>query len=428
MARTKKKGAPVSALQQGVAFLKKIHKTADPKDFGVVPADPNIYKMSLPHIPTGSIVVDYLIGGEPNEHGVAPCPGFPRGRVIQIWGHESSGKTTLALTAAATCIANGGTVLFVDFEQELVASYAKALGVPVEDQSKFLWIQPETLEMGFQAIKVMMLSGVDMVIVDSVGSAAPTALATRKIEDIDKVVGVGMIARGWNDFWNENKPILTKANTSFVALSQMRSIIGATGFQKKTKPQGGNVWKFISSIRVELARVGTEKVNIHDALTHKTDKRVMVGKIKAKVVKSKISMSAGNEAQFFIRWGSGIDDIRSLIEIGLAHHVIKKSGAYLKWTTSEGEEVSGQGKDKFRDKVLSDEKYIDLLYESVLPHLTNTTPADEDYDESLDEDEFEDAAVDTAIAALNEMVEDADVSRKGVEAKAVGFEPEDNEV
>lgn len=427
MARKKK--PPANAIQQGLAFAKKIFKTKDPKEFGIVSADADIYKKSLPHIPTGSIVVDYLIGGEPNEHGVAPCPGFPRGRVVQIWGHESSGKTTLALTAAATCIANGGTVLFVDFEQELVASYAKNLGVPVEDQNKFIWAQPETLEQGFQLMKIMMLSGIDMVIVDSVGSAAPTALATRDIADIDKVVGVGMVARGWNDFWNENKPILTKSNTCFVALSQMRSKIGATGFQKKTKPQGGNVWKFISSIRIELARIGTEKVTVHDALTHKKDKRVMVGKIKAKVVKSKISMSAGNQAQFFIRWGQGIDDIRSLIEIGKAHNVVKRSGSWLKWTTGEGEEVTGQGTDNFRDEILSEEKYVDLLYAAVLPFLTAATPEEEQYDESLDDEDFAigDDAVDGALKELNKMVDESDDEKKKKEQEAEGFEPEDNE-
>ena len=113
MARAKMKVAATSALTKGLAYLHKIHKTKNASDFGVVPADPNIYKQSIPHCPTGSLVVDFLIGGALNEYGVPPCPGFPRGRIVQIWGHESSGKTTLALTAAATCIANGGTVLFV---------------------------------------------------------------------------------------------------------------------------------------------------------------------------------------------------------------------------------------------------------------------------------------------------------------------------
>jgi recombination protein RecA len=420
-------------LAKGLAYLHKIHKTKDASNFGVVPADPNIYRKSIPHCPTGSLVMDFLIGGAPNEYGVPPCPGFPRGRIIQIWGHESSGKTTLALTAAATCIANGGTVLFVDFEHEMVAGYAKALGVPVEDQNKFLWVQPDTLEQGFQTIKVMILSGVDMIIVDSVGSAAPTADATRDIADINKARQPGLIAKGWNDFWNDNKPLLTKSQTSFVALSQMRSIIGATGFQKKTKPQGGNVWKFIASIRVELARIGTEKSNAYNAITHKKEATVGGAKIKAKIVKSKLSMSAGHEAIFYIRWGQGIDDIRSLIEIGKAHNVIKTSGSWYTFPTGHGD-VRAQGVDGMRKAVLEDEQILDTLYAKVLPFLTAATPEGEQFDEAL-EDDFADEAIAGALEgldkdkkkALDAMVEESKDAEKAKEAEKAGFEPEDNQ-
>jgi recombination protein RecA len=389
-------------LAKGLAYLHKIHKTKDASNFGVVPADPNIYRKSIPHCPTGSLVMDFLIGGAPNEYGVPPCPGFPRGRIIQIWGHESSGKTTLALTAAATCIANGGTVLFVDFEHEMVAGYAKALGVPVEDQNKFLWVQPDTLEQGFQTIKVMILSGVDMIIVDSVGSAAPTADATRDIADINKARQPGLIAKGWNDFWNDNKPLLTKSQTSFVALSQ-------------------------------IARIGTEKSNAYNAITHKKEATVGGAKIKAKIVKSKLSMSAGHEAIFYIRWGQGIDDIRSLIEIGKAHNVIKTSGSWYTFPTGHGD-VRAQGVDGMRKAVLEDEQILDTLYAKVLPFLTAATPEGEQFDEAL-EDDFADEAIAGALEgldkdkkkALDAMVEESKDAEKAKEAEKAGFEPEDNQ-
>lgn len=429
-AKPKKTKKPAgTALDRSEAYLNKIFKTTDAGKWGSVAADPNIYKKSLPHMPTGSLVLDYLIGGELNEHGVPPCPGFPRGRIVQIWGHESSGKTTVALTAAATTIANGGTVGYIDFEHEMVPSYAKALGCPIEKPSLFRLVQPDTMEDGFKVIKVMILSGVDMIIVDSVGAGAPTLMATQDIAEIGvKVVGVGLVARGWNDFWNANKPLLTKSGTCFVALSQMRSIIGANmPGQKKTKPQGGNVWKFISSIRIELSRIGTEKATLYNALTHKSEKRVMVGKIRAKIVKSKLSMSAGHEQLFYIRWGSGIDDVRSLLEIAISHHIIKKSGAWFSWKRPDGTEVRGQGKDQMRFKIIADDGLVDDLYAAVLPHLTAQTPDEDLYDESI-EDDYADEGVDAALAhlELEKMVENADSERAATDAKADGFEVEDN--
>ena len=107
--------------------------------------DNNAIKSPIPHIPTGSVIIDYLIGGKKNAHNVEPCPGFPRGKITHIYGWNSSGKTTLALTCAATCIANGGSVLYLDYEHEVDITYASSLGVPVTNKKTYLPATNETL-------------------------------------------------------------------------------------------------------------------------------------------------------------------------------------------------------------------------------------------------------------------------------------------
>lgn len=169
---------------------KKVLKT----DSFLVNLTPDSYRLSLPHVATGLFVIDYLIGGEPNAQGVAPCPGLPRGKITQVWGAESSGKSTLAQTAAATVCANGGTCLYVDFENAIVPDYAATLGVPVDDPSRFQLVQPTSLEDGLKLIKIYTLAGVDLIIIDSVGAAVPSAVVERSIKDMDNPAQVGFSA------------------------------------------------------------------------------------------------------------------------------------------------------------------------------------------------------------------------------------------
>ncbi len=140
------KGSSTGKLALARAAAKKAGNL--PESEWRVTLDPNQLTESLPHLPTGSLIIDFLIGGELNALGVRPCPGLPRGRVAQVWGHESAGKTTLALTAAAQTCANGGTVLYIDWENDIVPDYAAALGVPITDPDRFELAQPNTLEDG----------------------------------------------------------------------------------------------------------------------------------------------------------------------------------------------------------------------------------------------------------------------------------------
>lgn len=360
-----------------------------------VELDPDSLKESLPHIPTGSIVFDFLIGGEANRHGVQPCPGIPRKRVTQIWGHESAGKTTFALSCAAQACKAGGTVLYVDWENAIVPDYAEALGVPVTDQERFELVQPDTLEDGLKLAVIYALAGVDLIVFDSVGAAVPARIANRDLSDVGEQARVGELQAVWSQELPNLRTACVKKGAAVLGISQTRAKIGGMGNGPKTQPQGGNAWKFYSDVRIEVRKYKTEKTKLYDALTHKKDDRITGSVSLAKMIKCKLSSSQGREALFYLRHGEGIDDIRSMMEIAVSHGVIKKGGAWLTWTTPDGEEIKMQGSENFRKELLDNPEWVELLRSQVIPHLGGQT-----FDEANIEDE-EDTDVDALLAEAN---------------------------
>jgi recombination protein RecA len=334
---------------------------------------------ALPHVPTGSDVVDYLIGGEANSFGVAPCPGWPAGRVSQIWGHESAGKTTLCLETAAAVCQGGGTVLFVDWENDIVPDYAAALGVPITDSDRFELLQPDTLEDGIKFAMTYAAAGVDLIIFDSVGAAVPRRIAERDALDVAEQGKVAELQSVWSQELPNLKKTIRKSGTTVIGVSQIRANMN-TGHGAKTQPQGGNAWKFYASVRLELRRVMNEKAREHNVLTHKTDERVVGGIIKAKAVKCKVSRSQGREEIFYIRWGEGIDNVRTMLEIASSHGIIKKGGAWLTWADCPGGALKVQGIEKMRAHMLANPEVYMNLRERVLP-LLGTGAADAFVDE-----------------------------------------------
>jgi len=339
--KTSKKGSGLSAAR---AML----KTALKNDDYVVNLDPKQAKKSMEVISTGSIVINHLIGGKLNEHGVAPCPGVPRGKILNLYGPEGSGKTTIALQTAAECIKAGGQVCYIDWEHEIVPEYAMALGVPIGDEDKFMLMQPDTLDDGIAILWTMATHKIDLVVLDSVGAGVPQAYFEKSIKETAAQGRVGMNAAVWSAFLPKLKARITKTGTAIIGISQMRDSINTMGYGDNFTVQGGKAWKYYSALRMRLKKVGTEKASEYSALSNKTDNRVVGAKIRAKLDKCKVSPQQGNEEDLYIRWGLGVDDLRSLIEIGLAHNLIRKKGAWYYWTDPEGEEHGGQGMERFR--------------------------------------------------------------------------------
>lgn len=348
-------------------------------DTFLVNLSPDSYRTSLPHTPTGSFVIDYLIGGELNAHGVAPCPGLPRGKITQVWGAESSGKSTLAQTAAAAVCKAGGTCLYVDFENAIVPDYAATLGVPIDDQTRFQLVQPTSLEDGIKLIKIYTMSGVDLVIIDSVGAAVPSSIVERSIKDMDNPAQVGAAARMWSMFLPWIRSDLIKNNTSLMGISQTRAKIGGgPSYGPQTEAQGGNAWKYYADLRLSLRRTEQEKTKAMNHLTHKVEERITGGKFEAKVEKSKVSRSQGRKENFYITWGQGIDDLRSIVEIAVSHNIIKKSGGWYMY----GDTLRFQGTDQLVRKVRSDDALFADLISKVRPLLAATKEAVADDDDT----------------------------------------------
>jgi len=318
----------------------------------MVPLNAESATQSNPHIASGSITLDYLLGGKPNTFGVRMCPGIPKGRITQVYGHESCGKTTLALTLAASVCKQGGNVLYVDYENAISPGYAAALGVPIGDRSRFLLAQPNTLEEGFQIIYAMASAGVTLIIIDSIGAAVPKDVAETPLEEMGKAPRVGLLAQKWSNFLPQIRARLVKTQSTMFAIAQIRDAINTQGYGDSTTVQGGRAWKFYPDLRMKLARIQQETIRQYNAVTHQVEEQKGSGKVKVTIEKCKVSDAQGKEGIFYIRYGAGIDDLRSFLEIAIAHGVIKKGGAgWYVWNRPDGSELKVQGLDKLASEI-----------------------------------------------------------------------------
>ena len=333
------------------------------------------------------MAIDYLIGGVPNSMGVAPCPGIPRGKIMQLWGHEAAGKSTMALTVAASVCHSGGSVVYVDWEHAVDPAYAAKLGVKVTDPNHFMLSQPNTMEDGFRVIWVAASAGVDLIVVDSVGAAVPEKIAERSLKEIADREQVGNVAMLWSNFLRKLQGRLSRTGTALIGISQVRANINTyNSYGNNETVQGGNAWKFWSSVRMSLRRVKTEKARVYSALSHKAEEQVIGGRIKAKLVKCKVANTQGRECEFFIRQGEGIDDVMTALEIGIGHGFVKKGGSWFTWERPNEEPIKAQGLDKIRAMILED-NLLEELYGQVRPYLTQErgeTFAADDGEEFID--------------------------------------------
>ena len=267
-------------------------------------------------IPTGSIALDVALG----------IGGLPRGRVVEIYGPESSGKTTLTLHAIANAQAAGGIAAFIDAEHALDPDYAKALGVDID---ALLVSQPDTGEQALEIADMLIRSGsIDLIVVDSVAALVPRAEIEGEMGDSH----VGLQARLMSQALRKLTGALSQTQTTMIFINQLREKIGVF-FGSPETTSGGKALKFYASVRLDIRRIETLKEGTN-AVGNRT---------RVKVVKNKMAPPF-KQAEFDILYGIGISREGSLIDFGVEHEIVRKSGA---WYTYDGDQL-GQGKENSR--------------------------------------------------------------------------------
>lgn len=267
-------------------------------------------------IPTGSIALDVALG----------IGGLPRGRVVEIYGPESSGKTTVALHAVANAQKTGGIAAFIDAEHALDPEYAKKLGV---DTDQLLVSQPDTGEQALEIADMLIRSGaLDVIVIDSVAALVPKAEIEGEMGDSH----VGLQARLMSQALRKIAGALAQSKTTAIFINQLREKVGVF-FGSPETTSGGKALKFYASVRIDVRRIETLKEG-QDAVGNRT---------RAKIVKNKIAPPF-KQAEFDIIYGHGISREGSLIDMGVDNGIIRKSGS---WFTYDGDQL-GQGKEKVR--------------------------------------------------------------------------------
>lgn len=290
----------------------------------------------VPVVSTGSIALDMALG----------IGGLPRGRVVEIYGPEASGKTTLALEVVSEIQKGGGTAAFIDAEHALDISYAKRIGVNTDD---LLISQPDTGEQALEITEILVRSGaVDVIVVDSVAALVPRAEIEGEMGDAH----VGLQARLMSQALRKLTATISKSLTTVIFINQIRHKIGIM-FGNPETTTGGNALKFYSSVRLDIRRIGSIK-----------DGQDVVGsRTRVKVVKNKLAPPF-KEVEFDIIFGEGISKEGEMVDLGVEAGVIEKAGAWYAY----GEARIGQGKENTKDYLKKHPEIAKEVEEKILAH------------------------------------------------------------
>jgi recombination protein RecA len=305
-------------------------------------------------ISTGSLGLDMALG----------VGGIPKGRIIEIFGPESSGKTTLTLHAVAECQKAGGVCAFIDAEHALDVVYAKNLGVDVDN---LLVSQPDYGEQALEILETVVRSGaVDLVVVDSVAALTPKVEIDGDMDDQQ----VGVQARLMSKALRKITGVLNKMNTTVIFINQIRMKIGMTGYGSPETTTGGNALKFYSSVRLDIRRIATLK----------QAEQSIGNRVKVKVVKNKVAPPF-QQAEFDIMFGEGISKTGELIDYGVKLDIVDKAGAWF----SYGDGKIGQGRENSK-VFLKDNIEIAQEIEQKIKDAMGVNESVENSEEEIEED------------------------------------------
>jgi len=290
-------------------------------------------KVNVDVVSTGSLSLDLALG----------VMGIPRGRVIEIYGGESTGKTTLSLSIIAEAQKMGGVAAFIDAEHALDPDYAQRIGVNVDD---LLISQPDSAEQGLQIVESLVRSGeVDVIVVDSVAALVPKAEVAGEMGELQ----IGLQARLMSQALRKLSSIVSKTKTIIIFLNQTRMKIGVVFGNPETTP-GGLALKFYSSVRIELRRIAQIKQG----------ESIIGNRIKAKIVKNKVA-APFKTAEFDIYYNEGISKYSEAINLGVKEEIVKKSGAYF----SYGDIKLGAGIEKAKEFLKENPKILKEIQEAI---------------------------------------------------------------
>jgi recombination protein RecA len=322
-------------------------------------------------IPTGALSLDLALG----------IGGVPRGRIVEIYGPESSGKTSLALHVIAEAQRNGGTAAFIDAEHALDPIYAKAIGVDIDE---LLISQPDTGEQALEITDMLIRSGaLDVVVIDSVAALVPRAELEGDMGDTH----VGLQARLMSQALRKLAGSINRSNTTAVFINQIREKIGVMFGSPETTP-GGRALKFYASVRIDIRRIEAIKVGTEN----------IGNRVRTKIVKNKVAPPF-RLAEFDIMFGEGISREGSLLDVAVEEGIVRKAGA---WFTYENDQL-GQGREKAKDYIRQNPELAMQLQDQVLRAVgLIVDESDEESPEDAPEESPEDAGVEAESAGSDE--------------------------
>jgi recombination protein RecA len=288
-------------------------------------------------IPSGSLTLDLALG----------IKGYPKGRIVEIYGPESSGKTTLAIHAIAECQKKGGIAAFIDAEHAFDQFYASALGVDVEN---LLISQPDNGEQALEIADNLIRSGaVDIIVIDSVAALTPKAEIEGEMGDSQ----MGLQARLMSKALRKLTGSINKANCTAIFINQLRDKIGVM-FGNPETTTGGNALKFYSSIRIDVRR----------ASQIKDGDEVIGNRTRVKIVKNKVAPPF-RKAEFDIMYGAGISKVGEIIDIGVEKNIVKKAGSWF----SYGDTKLGQGRDAVKQLLLDNPELMEEIEQKIVAEI-----------------------------------------------------------